>query len=143
MTSLGTDFEMHAIWQGHVEVLAAKVFVARKAHTIALCKAQGTLQSTFNHELEIPWGFLPGLYYVAQRAYVTQESVSLTIFVSRKGMICIRPTDICTRNLWQERWNSSYSEKPCVLCLNFGGACTTYYLVVIKLVSSDYAKILE
>ncbi len=42
VTSLGADFEMHAIWQGYVEDPAAKVFVARKARTIALCKAQGT-----------------------------------------------------------------------------------------------------
>ncbi len=46
MTSLGTDFEAHAIWQGYVEDPAAKDFVARKACTIALSKAQGTLQST-------------------------------------------------------------------------------------------------
>ncbi len=39
MTSLGTDFEMHAIWQGYVEDSAAKDFVARKALTIALSKA--------------------------------------------------------------------------------------------------------
>jgi hypothetical protein len=42
MTSLGTDFEMHAIWQGYIEDPAAKDFVVRKAHNIALCKAQGT-----------------------------------------------------------------------------------------------------
>jgi hypothetical protein len=36
ITSLGTDFETHAIWQGYVEDPAAKEFVARKAHTIAL-----------------------------------------------------------------------------------------------------------
>ncbi len=36
MTSLRTDFEMHAIWQGYVEDPAAKDFVARKALTIAL-----------------------------------------------------------------------------------------------------------
>jgi hypothetical protein len=42
MTSLGTDFETYAIWQGYVEEHAAKDFVARKAHTIALSKAQGT-----------------------------------------------------------------------------------------------------
>jgi hypothetical protein len=29
--SLGTDFEMHAIWQGYVEDPAANDFVARKA----------------------------------------------------------------------------------------------------------------
>ena len=39
MTFLGTDVEMHAIWQGYVEDPTAKDFVARKAHTIALCKA--------------------------------------------------------------------------------------------------------
>jgi hypothetical protein len=36
MTSLRTDFEMHAIWQGYNEEPAAKDFVARKACTIAL-----------------------------------------------------------------------------------------------------------
>ncbi len=30
MTSLGTDFEMHAIWQGYIEDPAANVFVAWK-----------------------------------------------------------------------------------------------------------------
>jgi hypothetical protein len=33
---------MHAKWQGSVEEPAAKDFVARKACTIALSKAQGT-----------------------------------------------------------------------------------------------------
>ncbi len=42
VTSLGTDFEMHAYWQGYVEVPAAKDFVARKVHTITLSKVQGT-----------------------------------------------------------------------------------------------------
>jgi hypothetical protein len=41
MMPLGTDSEMHAIWQGYVEEPAAKDFVARKAHTIALSGAQG------------------------------------------------------------------------------------------------------
>jgi hypothetical protein len=35
MTSLGTDFEIHANWQGNVEEPAAKDFVVRKARTIA------------------------------------------------------------------------------------------------------------
>ncbi len=39
MTSLGTDFETHANWQGNVEESAAKDFVGRKASTIALSKA--------------------------------------------------------------------------------------------------------
>jgi hypothetical protein len=57
MTSLGTDFEMHAIWQGYFEEPAAKDFVARKAHTITLSKVQGAQQSTLFTSLEIPWGF--------------------------------------------------------------------------------------
>jgi hypothetical protein len=39
MTSLGTDFEMQAKWQGNIDEPAAKDFVARKAHTIALSEA--------------------------------------------------------------------------------------------------------
>jgi hypothetical protein len=46
MMSLGTDFEMHAVWQGYIEDPAAKDFIARKARTIALSKARGTQQST-------------------------------------------------------------------------------------------------
>ncbi len=42
MTSLGTDFEMHAKWKGSVEVPAAKDFIARKVHTSVLNKVQGT-----------------------------------------------------------------------------------------------------
>jgi hypothetical protein len=42
MTSLGTDFETHANWQGYVEEPTAKIFIARKACTFALSKAQGT-----------------------------------------------------------------------------------------------------
>jgi hypothetical protein len=42
MMSLGTNFETHVIWQGYIEDPAAKDFVARKACTIALSKAQGT-----------------------------------------------------------------------------------------------------
>jgi hypothetical protein len=36
MTSLRTDFEMHAIWQGYTEDPAAKDFVARKACSAGL-----------------------------------------------------------------------------------------------------------
>jgi hypothetical protein len=39
MMSFVTDFETHAIWQGYIEDPAAKDFVARKTHTIALRKA--------------------------------------------------------------------------------------------------------
>jgi hypothetical protein len=54
MTSLGTDFETYAIWQGYVEDPAAKDFVARMARTITLSEAQGTQQSTLFTSLEIP-----------------------------------------------------------------------------------------
>jgi hypothetical protein len=50
MTSLGTDFEMHAIWQGYVEDPAVKDFVARKPCTIALSKAQGSWHRTSDNQ---------------------------------------------------------------------------------------------
>jgi hypothetical protein len=42
MMTLETDFEMHAYWQGYVEVPTAKDFVARKVCTITLSKKHGT-----------------------------------------------------------------------------------------------------
>jgi hypothetical protein len=42
MTSFGTDFEMHAYWQGYAEEPAVKDLLARNTHTIASSKAQGT-----------------------------------------------------------------------------------------------------
>ncbi len=42
MTSLGTDFKIHAKWQGSLEEPAVKDFVARKVSTIKLDKVQGT-----------------------------------------------------------------------------------------------------
>jgi hypothetical protein len=42
MMSLGTDFKMHAKWQGSIEEPAAKDFVARKVRTIDLNEVQGT-----------------------------------------------------------------------------------------------------
>jgi hypothetical protein len=43
VTSLGTDFEKRAIWQGSVEEPAAKDFVVRKVHTIKWNEVQGTI----------------------------------------------------------------------------------------------------
>jgi hypothetical protein len=53
------------------------------------------------------WKFLedsfPELYCVdLAQAYVTQESASLRIFVTKKGMICDCPIDVCFRNLWRK-----------------------------------------
>ncbi len=70
MTSLGTDFEMHAIWQGYIEEPTAKDFVARKACTIALSEAQGSCHKTSdNQSYSQVWKSLgdsiPELYCVA------------------------------------------------------------------------------
>ncbi len=67
MTSFVTDFETHVIWQGYIEDPAAKDFVARKARTIALNKAQGSCHKTSNnqpiHEFGYPFGdSIPRLY---------------------------------------------------------------------------------
>jgi hypothetical protein len=70
VTSRGTDFEMHAIWQGYNEDPATKVFVARKARTIAMSKAGGSCHKTSNNQpYSQVWKFLgdsiPKLYCVA------------------------------------------------------------------------------
>ncbi len=65
MTSLETDFETHAIWQGYIEDPAAKDFLARKARTIALSKAQGTQQSTLFTSLKSLGDSIPELYCLA------------------------------------------------------------------------------
>jgi hypothetical protein len=46
VTSLGTDFEKRAIWQGSVEEPAARDFVAKKVHTIKWNEVQGTSWNT-------------------------------------------------------------------------------------------------
>jgi hypothetical protein len=43
MTSIVTDFEKRANWQGYVEKPAAKNFVVRKVHTIKWNKVQGAI----------------------------------------------------------------------------------------------------
>jgi hypothetical protein len=107
MTSLGTEFEMHANWQGYVEVPTAKDFVARKVHTIALSEVQGThwnaikcperlgdcpeaviRQATINCNSQA-WksleDSLPELYCVdLAEAYVMKENVSLRKLCEKK-----------------------------------------------------------
>ncbi len=77
MMSLGTDFEMCAIWQGYIEDPAAKDFVARKPRTIALSEAQGTQQSTLFYELEIPWGFHTGAVLRSLAGLMSHKKVSV------------------------------------------------------------------
>ncbi len=102
MTPLRTDFEMHAIWQGYIEDPTAKDFVARKARTIALSEAQGTRQSTLFMSLKSLGDSIPKLYCVAWRGLCHTRKCQFEDFVSKKGMICVRPMDVHTRNLWQK-----------------------------------------
>jgi hypothetical protein len=128
MTSLGTDFETHAYWQRYTEEPTAKDFVARKARTIASSKGQGTpwdrikckerlgncpeaviRQATINLYSRV-WKSLedsfPELFCVdLAEAYVTQERMSLRIFVRKKGMICNIP-------------NRHLHQKPLAKCRN-------------------------
>jgi hypothetical protein len=125
MTSLGTDFETHAKWQGYIEEPTAKDFVARKVRSIALSKVQGihwngikckerlgncpeavVRQATINLYSQV-WKSLedssPELYCVdLAEAYVMQESVSSRILYEKKRLICNSSTDICMRNLRQK-----------------------------------------
>jgi hypothetical protein len=81
MTSLWTDFEMHAIWQGYIEDPAAKDFVAREACTIALSKEQGTRQSTLFTSLEIPWGFHTRVVLHSLAGLMSHKKVSVWGFL--------------------------------------------------------------
>jgi hypothetical protein len=107
MMSLGTDFETHANWQGCIEEPAAKYFVAKKAHTIALSKAWGThwnrykckehlgnppeavvRQARINFDSQV-WESLEDslskLYCIdIAEAYIPQESVSSRILCEKK-----------------------------------------------------------
>ncbi len=107
MTSLGTDFEKCAKWQGSGEEPAGKDFVARKVRTIKWNKVQGTIwnaikckehlrsrpeavvrQATINLYLQV-WKYLgdsfPELYCIdLVEAYVTQENVSSKILREKK-----------------------------------------------------------
>ncbi len=80
MMSFGTDLKTHAIWQGYVEDPAAKDFVARKARTIALSKAQGAQQSTLFKSLEIPWGFLTQAVLHSLAGLLSRKKVSVQGF---------------------------------------------------------------
>jgi hypothetical protein len=79
--SLGTDFEMHAIWQGYVEDPAVKDFVARKARTIALSEAWGTRQSSLFSRVEIPWGFHTWAVLCSFAGLMSHEKVSVWGFL--------------------------------------------------------------
>ncbi len=86
MTFLGTDFEMHANWQGYTEEPATKKLLTRKSCTIASGKVQGIAaigQATINLDSRV-WKSLKDslskLYCMdLAEAYVTWESESSRI----------------------------------------------------------------
>ncbi len=53
--------------------------------------------------------------------------------MSKKGIICVCPMDVHTRNLRQKAEKRLALRKPRVLRQKYGGACTTYQLGVPKL----------
>jgi hypothetical protein len=77
MTSLGTDFEMHAIWQGYIAEPAAKDSAARKSHITALSKEQGTQQSTLFMSLKISWGSVTQAVLRSLAGLMSRKKVSV------------------------------------------------------------------
>ncbi len=164
MMSLGTDFEMHAIWQGYVEDPAAKDFVARKAHTIALSKAQGTQQSTLFTSLEmIPWGFHTQAVLRSLAGLISCKKVSVQGFLwVRKECFAFAQRTFAPET-FHKRQKASCFEKPMRSVPEIWGRMydvlphsakgmrngTKNWIPVQprkgakKLVSSDFAKILE
>jgi hypothetical protein len=118
MTSLVTDFEMHAYWKRYAEEPAAKELVARNAQTIASGKVQGThwsrikckehcgsppeavigqapanLDSRVWKSLE---DSLPKLYCAdLAEAYVMQESLSSRLMCKIKRKVDIQSPNGC------------------------------------------------
>jgi hypothetical protein len=146
MTSFMTDFETHAIWQGYVEDPAAKDFVARKARTIALSKAQGSCHKTSdNQSYSQVWKSLgdsiPELYCVAWLGLGHGIKCQFEDFCEKeRNESCsvqqrFAPETFGKR---QKRENSLVvrllpgsheclaSRNPPILCQKHGDACTTY-----------------
>jgi hypothetical protein len=80
MTSLGTDFEMHAIWQGYIEDPAAKDFVARKACTITLSKGEEPDNQPYS-QVEIPWGLRTQAVLCSLAGLMSRKKVSVQAFL--------------------------------------------------------------
>jgi hypothetical protein len=124
MTSFGTDFDMHAKWQGSIEEPNAKDFVARKVCTIeywsarnqleqdqvwrALGKLSKSCRQTSNNQpwfttLEIPWGFLAwAVLCWLSRGLCHAIKCQLEEFCKEKIWFAIAQWTFCMRNLWQK-----------------------------------------
>jgi hypothetical protein len=163
MMSLGTDFEMHAIWQGYVEDPTAKDFIARKARTIALSEVRGTQRSTSFTSLEIPWGFHTQAVLRSLAGLMSRKKVSVWGFLwvrkvwfaflqrkfapetfskSQKASYFKKPT----RSV-PEIWGRMYSVLPCSAKVTRNGTRNQIPVQprkgAKKLLSSDFVKILE
>ncbi len=163
MTSLGTGFEMHAIWQGYLEDSAAKDFVARKARTIALSKERGTRQTTFFTSLEVPWGFHTQAVLRSLVGLMSLEKVSVWGFLwVRKVSFAFAQLTIAPETFGKRRkascfekpthsvpeiWGHMYDVLPCSAKCTRNGTRNWIPMqprkVQKKLVSSNFAKILE
>jgi hypothetical protein len=146
MTSFVTDFETHAIWRRYVEGPAAKDFVARKAHTLALSKAQGSCHITSNnqpiHEFGYPFGdSIPGLYCVAWLGLNHVRKCQFEDFCEKERYESCSVQWTFTQETFgkrQKRENSPVVRllpgsherlalrNPHILCQKHGGACTMY-----------------
>jgi hypothetical protein len=146
MMSFVTDFETHAIWQGYVEDPAAKDFVARKARTIALSKAQESCHKTSNnqpiHEFGYPFGdSIPRLYCVAWRGQGYARKCQSKDFCEKERYeFCSVQWTFAPETFGKKRKRENSpvvrllpgsheclaSRNPRVLCQKHGGACTTY-----------------
>ncbi len=147
MTSLGTDFETQAIWQGYVEDPAAKDFIARKAQSIALSKTQGTRQSTLLTSLEIPWEFLTQAVLRSLVGLMSRKKVSVWGFLQVRKIWFVFAQWTFAWETFSERRTGRRSPAVSllpgshkhlalrnrrILCQKYGGTCTTNYLVVPK-----------
>ncbi len=114
MTSLGTDSEMHAIWQGYVEDPTAKDFVARKARNIALSKAQRIRQSTLFTSLEIPWGFHTRTVLGSLVRLMSHKKVSVWEFLwARKVWFAFAQRTFASETFGERRKVSCFEKPMC------------------------------
>jgi hypothetical protein len=137
---------MHAIWQGYVEDPAAKDFVARKARTIAMSKAQGSCHKTSNNETySRVWKSLgdsiPKLYCVAWKGLSHARECQFKDFCEKERYDLRSVQWTFAPETFGKRRKGENSpvvkllpgsherlalRNPHVLCQKHGGACTTY-----------------
>ncbi len=146
MTSFVTDFETHAICQGYVEDPTAKNFVARKAHTITLSKAQGSWHKTKdNQPYSQVWkshqDSIPELYYIAWLGLGHARKCQFDDFGEKERYDLCSVQQTFAPETFSKRRKSENSpvvrllpgsherlalRNPHVLCQNYEGACTMY-----------------